>query len=272
MTNLFPDADYRFQMHLERGSIAGFFRGTFEHEKILAERSRWLDLSPRTYAAMLPEGGPLLDEAIEIARHAGVPGGEADGGWRDPDSAWERCLGLGKIWEPDFLLLLPQDDGQLRLLGACVCFPSSWNLAEKIGQPLDFIHKVVPGLNQQIGPQIRTFLSRLKPGFAWLRSNWGLSRSAELNQHPDRTLPRLDTSAELDEIWLRMEHQALVALPRTQGVLFGIRIETRPVADVKTDAALARGLARALRTMPEEMARYKGIAQVREKLVHDLQR
>jgi hypothetical protein len=85
-------------------------------------------------------------------------------------------------------------------------------------------------------------------------------------------LPRLDASAELTEIWLRIEHQALVALPRTRGVLFGIRIAMRPLADVKTDLPLARGLARALRTMPEEMARYKGIAAVRDKLALALEK
>lgn len=246
MTELFPDADYRFQMNLERGSVDEFFRATESHEQILSERRHWLDTDSAKYSAMLKEGEALREEAAEVLR---VP----------------------DIWniEPDVLLLTPQN-GQYRLVGACVCFPSSWSLSEKIGKPLDFIHHVVPALNEQIGIQISRFLSNLKPGFAWLRANWGLSRSGEWNQHPDRKLPRLDASTAFDEIWLRIERQALVLLPRTQGVLFGIRIETYRVAEMERGSADARGLARALRTMPEAMAVYKGIAGVRETVARDL--
>ena len=106
---------------------------------------------------------------------------------------------------------------------------------------------------------------------SWLRANWGLSRSGEWNQHPLRALPRLDASTAFDEIWLRIERQALVLLPRSQGVLFGIRIETYRLAEMKKDSAEARGLARALRTMPEPMAQYKNIAAVRESVACTLE-
>ena len=243
MVDLFPDADYRFQMNLERGSIDEFFRATASHEQILSERRHWLETDPGRHMAMLKEGEPLLEESIEVLRQ--------------PD-----------VWniEPDLLML----DTQLRLVGASVCFPSSWSLSEKIGKPLDFIHHVVPGLNAQIGTQISRFLSNLKPGFAWLRANWGLSRSGEWNQHPDRKLPRLDASTAFGEIWLRIERQALVLLPRTNGVLFGIRIETYRLEEMQKGSAEVRGLARALRTMPEDMAVYKGIAAVRETVARDL--
>lgn len=242
MSELFPDADYRFQMNLERGSVEEFFRATAAHETILSERRHWLDTDRDRHFAMLKEGELLLEEAVEV-------------------------LGtdVGNV-EPDVLLL----DAQLRLLGACVCFPSSWNLAEKIGRPLDLIHQVVPGLNEQIGIPIARFLSNLKPGYAWLRANWGLSRSGELNQHPERRLPRLEASTTFDEIWLRIEYQALVLLPRTHGVLFGIRIETYPLSEIRNNNVEAHGLARALRTMPEDMARYKGIAAVRESVARAL--
>ena len=99
---------------------------------------------------------------------------------------------------------------------------------------------------------------------AWLRHNWGLSRSPELNQHPSRPLPRLDKSVTLADVWLRVEQQALVSLPASGGVLFGIRISMHLLAEVKQDATTAGRLARALRTMPAAVAAYKGLATARE--------
>ena len=139
-----------------------------------------------------------------------------------------------------------------------------------MGRPLDWIHQVVPGLNQHLGQPIDAFLRRMAPGISWLRANWGLSRSPELNQHPHRNLPRLDASVRPDEVWLRVEHQALVALPRSGGILFGIRVVVHPLDEIRRTPAAANGLRRALETMPEDMAVYKGIAPARESLIRML--
>jgi hypothetical protein len=266
LSELFADEDYRFHMGLRRGSAAEFFTPTAGHDTLVAERGRWLRKEPQTYSAFLPESESLLDECISLAR-----------GWESitPEQhlsldalkpPHERGLRLGEIWEPDFLLLRPDATGRFQLVGGCVCFPSSWSLAEKIGQPLEFIHGPVPGLNAQLGRSIDAFLSKLTPGTAWLRHNWGLSRSPELNQHPSRPLPRLDGSVAQSEVWLRVEQQALVALPTSGGVLFAIRIAMHSVAEVKRDAITTERLARALRTMPAEVAAYKGLATARERV------
>jgi hypothetical protein len=113
---------------------------------------------------------------------------------------------------------------------------------------------------------IEKFLTKLRPGSAWQRSNWGLSRSPELNQHPARKLPRLDESVTASEVWLRVENQALVSLPRSGGILFGIRIKNYPLDAITGDRALCRLIARALETMPEDVAAYKGIAAARDRL------
>jgi hypothetical protein len=174
---------------------------------------------------------------------------------------------LGAAWEPDFLFLKPDRAERIILVGGCVCFPSSWSLAEKMGHPIETIHGVVPGLNPAIGNQIHGFLTKLRPGPAWLRANWGLTRSAELNQHPDRKLPRLDSAVRLEETWLRIERQMLAALPKNRGVLFAIRIAMHPLVEIKQNLQIAPRLRRALETMPEAMAQYKGIAGARARLI-----
>jgi hypothetical protein len=277
LADLFPDEDYRFSIRFERQPIAEFFGPTAQHEDLIAQRHHWLRTAPADYLALIPEALPLVEETLHLAS-AEIPN------WQPPTGNQPRVgvdvstpnlqLGtcnllraLSSTLEPDLLLLKSDATGQIRLLAGCVCFPSSWNLAEKIGHPIEFIHGVVPGLNPTLGSQIHGFFSKLRPGIAWLRANWGLSRSPELNQHPNRNLPRLDSQIELNEVWLRVEHQALIALPRSQGILFGIRISVHPVATIRQDRALSERISRALKTMPEPMALYKNIASSRERLI-----
>jgi hypothetical protein len=250
-------------MRFQRGAVADFFNPWRQPANVLEQRRQWLREEPDAYSALLPEGEPLVEEWIERSRAWGFEAPMP----RRHASAGETLRAIGEALEPDFLLLRPDDSGEMKLLGGCVCFPSSWSLEEKMGRPLDFIHRVVPGLNEQLGKPIAQFLRRMTPDIAWLRANWGLSRSAELNQHPRRALPRLDATVRPDEVWLRVEHQALVALPTSDGVLFGIRVMVHSLTEVKRDPAAARGLHRALQTMPEAMAIYKGIAPARSALL-----
>jgi hypothetical protein len=271
LEELLPDEDYRFHLRFERGDPRDFFRPTSRHTELLAERRYWLQAAPERHSALVSDGRPLLKETIELARSWGISRLEFVPASADQDQGLSCCRALSTALEPDFLLLKTEPTGTANLVGGAVCFPSSWGLEEKIGHPIAFIHGVVPGLNDALGSQINAFLTKLKPGIAWLRINWGLSRSAELNQHPARGLPRLDESVSLEEIWLRVEHQALVALPRTQGTLFGIRIASHPLAVIRQDRALARRLTRALRTMPDAMASYKGLFTARQQLIRLLE-
>jgi dimethylamine monooxygenase subunit A len=259
LAKLLPDEDYRFSLRMERGDPAEFFAPTSDHARLMAERRRWLRSQPDTYAALMPPGEPLLDEAAQFAqRWHGFTWTE-----RDPRS---RLLELGEFWETDYLLLRVETD-TIRLYGGCLCFPSMWRLSDKLGQPIEAIHAPVPGLNTAIGVGIHRFLAGLKPGLASLRSNWGLARSPDLNHHPDRYPPRLDADVRIEEVWLRVEHQAFVALPDSGGILFGIRVVTHPFADVSADPLARVRLRRALETMPDTMALYKGIGTARQRVL-----
>jgi hypothetical protein len=261
LAHIFPEEDFRFHLRFERGEPAEFFAPTPEHEALVAERRQWLRGEPEKYAALLPPGEALLAEVRQLAH-----------GWNGfplqaANAPWSTLLALGEFWEADYLLLKVEADGEIRLCGGCLCFPSSWRLTDKIGKPMEFIHGSVPGLNASIGRGIHKFLAGLKPGAASLRHNWGLARSAELNHHPDRKLFRLDAETPANEVWLRVEHQALIALPQTGGILFGIRVVNHAFTSVQADAVARLRLRRALQTMPDEVAQYKGLLTIRQKLV-----
>jgi hypothetical protein len=260
-SDLFPTGDFGFHMRFRRGDLAPFYRNNPAQAEVIAERRKWLAKDSAKYAAAPPESKPLLEEALQFAENFGVT---AQAG----DTALDTMLKLGAAWEPDLLLLRsPSPESQPILLAGCVCFPSSWTLEEKIGHRLDAIHGPVPTLNQQFANPIQQFLARMKPGISWERINWGLSRSPELNQHPARKLPRLDATVSLEEVWFRAEYQSLVALPKTNGILFGIRLVIEPLASVASDKQFAEGLARAIQTMPEPIAAYKGITPARQRLI-----
>ena len=271
LADLFPDGDYRFHLTLRRGEPREFFRPQETGERVRAERARWLATDPARYAALQPEGEPLLAEFAGLVLDWNAAASASGSEWNDrplaPARGDENLLALGAALEPDFLLLSPDAGGAFRLRGGALCFPTAWALEEKMGQTLDFIHGPVPGLNAALASPISQFLARLKPGVAFHRDNWGIAATDELNLHPVRALPPPAPPVALDRLWLRVEHQALVALPRSGGVVFGIRIALHRLDALARDPAVATGLRRALESMPAALAAYKRIEPIRGELL-----
>jgi dimethylamine monooxygenase subunit A len=264
LARLFSGDSFRFQMGLRRSANSRFFVNAASDNRLLDERRRWLESCPNDCAAMLPEAASLLDEAGGFAKANGV-----DFDSNEDLPPLEKCIHLGKSWEPDFLLL-NSDGNEFRLAGGCVCFPSFWVLAEKIGYGVEVIHGGAPTLNATIGAQIQVFLQRLKPGEVWERSNWGLAATDDLNCHPNRHLPRLQAGVKLRDVWLRIEDQGFVILPETKGLLFGIRVSVHRVGDLAGQPEFRDGLRRFLETMPLEVGCYKRIESARDTIVAQL--
>ncbi|RPI80596.1 MAG: DUF3445 domain-containing protein [Planctomycetaceae bacterium] len=261
---LLPDEDHRFSLGIHPGNALEFFGPSVDRERLLAERRRWLTDDSSRYAAVLPNAEACLAEVEALAGEWGfvprVPVG----------SQRERLLDLGRQLEPDLVLLAPDESGSLNVVGGCVCFPSFWRLTDKLGLPVEAVHAPVPGLNASLGPAIDRYLSRMKPGSCWLRANWGLASRPDLNEHPDLSRPGWQRPLSLEQVWLRREDQAIVSLPASGGVLFGIRVVVRSVAELARSPDKALRLARGLRTMPAELVRYKGFEDVRCALIEML--
>jgi hypothetical protein len=213
---------------------------------------------------MKEEGADLLRKVRSFAKQVGGITLGSGG------SIHEDCIALGRCWEPDFLLLKPRTDGVHRLVGGCVCFPSSWDLHEKLGHSVESIHAPVPTLNENLGTQIGAFLSRIKPGVVWERWNWGVAGVDALNHHPALVLPKMHAGSTLADSWLRIEHQAFRSLDANGGLLFAIRISVLSLTEIAEQRGTALRLAELLETMPDDIATYKGLLSARVPLARQL--
>jgi len=175
------------------------------------------------------------------------------------------------------LILMQQDGDEYILAAAAVCFPSGWNLTEKIGQNLHDIHVPVPGLNSAIGGSIERFFQNLKPERIVQRFNWGLFDDAALFQpgwrrdmQPEKTHINKDNIGQ--NIYFRVEKQTLQRLENCNDVLFTVRIFNTPLEEIAADPKKAGQLHQSLTSMPDSHRRYKAVAAYEELLLDYLKR
>jgi len=267
LSELFPDEDYRFHLTLRKGDLPKFFAPA--DPAALTERRDWLKRESFRYAAATAGAKPLLNEFEAMATEwlpGPVPYVDAD------FTGVGRLVALGQNLEPDFMLLARDEAGVFRLQAGVVCFPSSWALTEKMGLTLEEIHGVVPGLNPSLASPISQFLGKLKPDAPYERANWGVAATPELNMHPALSRQRLTGPFDPQRIWLRIEDQILAALPQTNGILFGIRIRIFSLLELINNSMLRAGFCRALSSMPDALAAYKGFDLIRSQLIAFLAR
>ena len=168
----------------------------------------------------------------------------------------------GRLVADDLCLLLPTPGGW-RLMGAVLCFPNRWRLADKLGKPLPGIHRPVPGYAAKLAVPVDRFFDALTVDRPVWRTNWALNDDPALFQpvetaqeDPDQTITAANAATRL---FLRVERQTLRRLPRTGAVVFTIRTYQVPIGSLSP--AQAADLAGVIRTTPEDTARYKGLTR-----------
>jgi dimethylamine monooxygenase subunit A len=199
-----------------------------------------------------PEGDDASRELLEEIRenlrlhHPGI-----DTAIDDSD---HPIVAASRLVQEDLCVLVREDAWRLR--AACVCFPSRWNLASKIGTTLDDIHIPVPGYDVELARPTNGFFERLKPDRAFWRLNWTLLDSSALHQ-PASARRAFEGGPE--EWYFRVERQTLRSLPRTKAVAFTIRTYvTSASALCQRDEMFAGTLIRAIESAPDSVQEYKG--------------
>lgn len=152
-----------------------------------------------------------------------------------------------------------------RLVAAHLCFPNRWAPAEKIGKSFLDIHQPVAGfarVNRNTDGIVRAMLG----GSAFVRFAWGLSNDARLDHHP---LHAGDFSFESDSdpVFVRVERQVVVGLPKAGLILFFIRTYYHDCHQLRGNNAVTEKLANALSSMDDGILEYKQLLQSRDRLV-----
>ena len=233
----------------------------------------WLLLDDQRPAELAERHRLLAERHDEV--FAALPGTEAAGeevltlvtGWlaaRGQDAAADAGVhpleAAGRLVQED-LVLMVERDGDLHLDAACLCFPSHWRLADKLGRPTSAVHRPVPGYQDELAGRVDRFLARLRPGVVTARRNWSV--------HPSATLfaPVPPPPAPGADLWLRSERQTLRRLTGSGAVLFTIRVQQTPFSSLVHRPDVARRLAARLRAQPPAFTGYQGLAPLLPELL-----
>jgi hypothetical protein len=174
----------------------------------------------------------------------------------------DPLVAASRLVQEDLCVLVREDDWRLR--AACICFPSRWDLATKLGATLDEIHHPVPGYHDQLSRPTNQFFDRLRAERSFWRLNWTLLDSPDLFQP---VAARRAPAGGLDEWFFRVERQTLRALPLTGAVVFTIRTYvTSAQVLCEGDAAFTSTLLHALESAPTDVQTYKGWTGVAQRL------
>ena len=245
----------------------------------LAEKERLLAERHQDVFIVLPEAAPGAAEVLALLAdylpaqfpHLYERQGErlyhrAAGRMWDLSRTTLHPLDLaGRLVQEDLCLMQagPGGAGHYRLVGASVCFPTRWRLADKIGDAVGPIHAPVPGYQAQLSSTMDRFFARLKTERPVWRMNWSIVDDPALFlpkghgqwEHDDR----ITAENAGEKLWLRMERQTLRRLPRTQEVLFTIRIYIHPLHTLATRPERAAALATAIRSLSPDLQTYKSV-------------
>jgi hypothetical protein len=242
----------------------------------LALKQRLLAASPGEFLAVLPEGRDGSEELLELVTshldevHPGLlerRGSnllEASTGAIVDTSAMEPIEAASRVAQEDFCVMVRHDDGW-RLAAACVCFPSRWRLADKVGRSLRDIHGPVPGFEEDLSRQTSTFFDRLAASRPVWRLNWTIIETPELSlPSPAARRGGADLRGDLgNSLWFRVERQTLRRLEQSGSVAFTIRTHVTPLGTLVADRPeLVEPLRETLAALPDDFVAYKGWAGV----------
>lgn len=169
----------------------------------------------------------------------------------------------GRLAQEDFCLMAPGEAGYT-LQAASLCFPSRWQLAEKMGQPMAVIHGPVPGFGDKLAHPVDRFFEHLHVDRPVWRVNWSVNDDPTLFQPirrggPDAGAPITPRNAG-ERLFTRCERQTLRRLPSTGWILFTIKTHVDPLSCLADQPEAAAGLAAAVRDLPAGNRRYKNVA------------
>ena len=180
----------------------------------------WMDPTAQTAAA------EVLDEALGVlpalgftvtSTHVVCPDARRVAITREAP-----LLTLGRLVQEDICLMRKEGDEHV-LVGAVLCFPASWRLAEKAGRPLIGIHAPVDEYDADVAKRVQRLFNAIRVGAPLWRFNKLWYDNAELHQPRSAigSTRRIEPDREAAP-YIRSERQCLIRMPVSDVVVFSI--------------------------------------------------
>jgi dimethylamine monooxygenase subunit A len=164
-----------------------------------------------------------------------------------------------RLVQDDLCLMVRHDDDWYLDAGA-LCFPTVWQLADKLGKPTGEVHGPVPHYASELAPRVDRFFDRLRAESPVWRRNLSVKPFTLLflpTSKADQPVGHLTTAPDGSPFWLRSERQTLRRLPRTGAILFAIRVQLTPAAVLLNRPDRARDMAAMFRSWDDGLNGYK---------------
>jgi len=253
-------------MGLRRLDPSRWLEPDARRDEELGYKRRLLQTSRGEVLGSLPGSRPACEELLDLIREDLLthhPQVRADatpmlGALERPDR--DDLIEAGALMVQEDLCILERRGGEWVLTAACVCFPSRWRLADKLGASLAVIHGPVPGFDRDLGRPTATFFDRLAVERPVWRLNWTLLDTAELHlASPSARRASGGVVEPARSLWFRVERQTLRRLRRSGAIVFTIRTYVRSIeALLDAHPGAAAALRDTLSTVPGDVAEYKG--------------
>ena len=166
--------------------------------------------------------------------------------------------------------LLDQRDDNIWMDAGIATTQADWSLDFDIGMNFMEWHAPVPFAHQMgVFERALKYLLNLQIDKPVRRLNWTMTVNPRLDTSPeqypywgkDRTQVTAENAGT--KVYLRVELQGLWRLPRSNAIVFSIRGYLASLAELSTSPKWARRLSRVLKSLPDEIAEYKGLARHR---------
>jgi dimethylamine monooxygenase subunit A len=156
-------------------------------------------------------------------------------------------------------------DAAGRVVWSHVLAPSGWDPGASGGVPLAALHAPVPTSDRLLAASanLARAIVRSGPHVRWV---WGLSDDPSAPHHP-RLPPPPRSRPALADLTFRAERQTTLPCPALDLGVFLIRVHRARLADVASAPGRRARLAATIRSLPDALAAYKGVADRREELL-----
>jgi hypothetical protein len=147
-----------------------------------------------------------------------------------------------------------------------VSFPGHWHSDRATGKSFHAIHEPVPGFADEPAAAASMVSAMIDRG-PYVRFVWSACADDALDHHPDFGL-RSAWDDTTTEGYLRVERQLTVPFPAVDASVFLIRVLIYPFSSLSHEQR--HTLAEAVRTMPADARRYKGLEKPAERVIEIL--